>query len=497
MRLPMHVVLLILLILSAAGFAGPALPIRASPGAAVEMAALDIQTVPDSIRDRQGYLWHPGPEKAADEFEPVLKYHVNQISRSGAIRPPVRVAPLLWRVDFLHYGWDKAVWEKMAQRNYVFVERRKKPVTVVVRGKRVKKTVVKFALAQWLPSEAAATLALETVNATPIVPAPWFVANTSRQLTLTNEQLGYGYYDWLGVKKPQDFLDLSKVRLKDSIALGRDVIDAVDFSGVSEQSRSVEKHASIVGSVFYTRDTDNDTGKGNAVQNLERDKFKAKAREWYIPLPNGLPGFMLSDDELKELQASAPDFIGDDVSPLRRGNDGRIHVGIACIRCHSGDVLRPVDGWVRGNFTADKLGLMQVADFVRGYDEDFAVFETLQRQFMIANLNNELNDQRNAYRFKIREASGLATPGELAAAFAREYHKYVTDPVTVEQAALEWGHPVDRVRAAFRKEAVERGVSFELAGLALAKSKSIKRTHYEDFYAEGQRILLAFGKEQP
>lgn len=469
------------------------------PGAAVKAAAADLARLESHLRQFQGYFWHPGSRAVADEFDAVFRLHVNRLSRKGAIRPPERVAWNLWRVDLRFYGWDRAVWDKMEQGNFVFIEQRPKPLVRVTRsksGRVLSRSVVKFAVPPYLPARDIAFLIEETGSPTPIVLAPWFLANTIRQLTLDNRQLGYGYYDWLRVKKPQDFLDLSKVRLGDSIVAEKDILEVMDESGISKQNRSIEAHPSLAGIVFYTRDTDDETGRGNAIQNLRRGDFKAKAREWYIPLPNGLDGYLLSDDELKELQASAPDFIGADNSPLNQSRDQRIHVGIGCIRCHAGEVLKPIDGWARKNYTLDRLALLVPALF-KGFDPDkqFAIYEELSRQYLKLNLNNALNLQRNAYRLAIEDACGL-TPQQAATLTAKHYHTYVDSPVTIDQAARELGYTTSEVRGTFRRFSSPPplgtgSIHPQLGALALVPSQPIKRLHWEQLYRDAAQIMLS------
>jgi hypothetical protein len=488
----MRAVVLSLLLCSAA-VAGPADAVA---------VATDLGRLPENDRLFAAYFVHPVPVEAdkrlaflptLDEFHDVFSFHVNQLSSKGAILRPTRIAPHIWRADLRHYGWKRSTWDKMAPANYAYVESERKKRKVLVNGRRVTRIFVKDAVAHWVPTDAADFLVSETGTVTPIVSAPWFLANTCRQLTLTNQQLGFGYYDWFGVKKPQDFLKLIRFREKDSLDLERDILEVVDDSGVSKQNRMIALHIALTGLVCYTLDTDNETGAGNAIANLQRNAFKPKAREWYFVLLNGLPGYMLSDDDLKELQASAPDFIGADKSPLNQSIDPRIHVCLACIRCHAGDVLKPVDGWARKNFTLDKLGLMVPALF-KGADPDeqFRIFEELKRQYLVLNFSNSLNVQRTAYRASIKEACGME-PGPLAVAFAKHYHAYADKPVTLEMAAAELGYTVADTRAAFRRAGDPGGYGIppELAALALAKEQPMKRLKWEENYAEAQRIMLA------
>lgn len=478
--------------------------------------ARDLATIGEGDRHYQAYLWNPTPVLAARPtvafaagiaaeligFDAALKLHVNSLSRAGDLKPPDRVAEDLWRVDIRHYKWDRAVWEKMAQRNVYFNERVTTTVDKPERKVRSKKTgkvfvkkaskekVVVDGPASWLPTEPIAFVIEQTGSRTPIVHGAWFIANTSRQLSLRNKEEGFGYYEWLGIGSRADYFRLADVRLKASRDREKDIREAVSVSGVSKQNRQIEYNPTINGALFTTLDVDDETGTGNAVENLRRGDYVHKAEEHYLPLPNGLPAYLLCDDKGVR-QAQAPQFVP------RKGD---IHAGFSCIECHAANVLQPVDGWTRKNFRVDKLALNVPAYFLSESPEKrFAVYEELRRQYLKLNFDNELNTQRELYRRKFREVSGVEPE-----ALVRQYVRVVKDyeeSVSLTRAAREWGCTAEEVEKAFTWYSSPEGTGGINNGLgALVKGEPLPRLHFEDLYAEGQRIMLAYrtkGKTQP
>jgi hypothetical protein len=382
----------------------------------------------------------------------------------------------------------------------MFATRKEKTVRIrsrktgKVRTEKRETTEVGF----WLPTEPVAFLVEQTNSAAPIVNAPWFLANTCRQLTLTNEQLGYGYYDFLGIKNRDDFFALARVRLKDGRDLERDTLEVAIDRRVSAQARAIDSEPTLTGWLFFTLDTDNETGRGNPVENLRRGDFLHKAEEHYLPLRNGLPAYLLCTDK-GENQATDPDFIGSNTSVLCASTDKRIHVGVGCITCHAGQVLQPVNGWVRGNFTVNRMAL-NVAAFFRkeGPEKRRAIFEELTRQYLQLNFDNRLAEQREAYRRATREVCGLDA-GPLAVRFARHYHGYADVPVNLDRAARDLGYTPEEVRTAFHRASShpklggEGGIHQQLGGLVLDPCQVVPPVVWETLYPEAQRLMITYG----
>ncbi len=463
--------------------------LRATPTEAVNAAALDLANLHESIQTYQRYLWHPGPRGAAESFDAVIRFQANSLSRKGQLESPLRVRPDLWRVDLRNYKWDAETWEKFAKLDPYFHVKVTRHVYVKANGKVVRNTKGLNVVAPWVPAKPFAAMVELTESEAPIVRADWWLVQVCRQLSLNNKQTGVGYYDWLGIKDRNDFFKLARFKAKDSQALELDKLAAVSKSGVSEQNRQIVRDPTVTGSAWGTLDTNDATGRGNAVRNLRRGDFQHQAEEWYITLSNGLFANYLGDNNGVR-QDSAPDFIGPDTSALNAATDGRIHVFLACVRCHAGEVLKPIDDWPRKNYTVGRLALLVPAGFKElGVDKQYELFQDLKRQYL-SDLNGALDQDRKAYQRAIIAACGVDA-GELSRRFAKAYHGYADTPVGPEQAALELGCTVTELRNALRHVVVGKGGLDPqlLAGLYVVPADPIPRVHWEELFPLAHKIM--------
>lgn len=457
-----------------------------------------VLALPEADRCYQRLLYHPGPKTLSEEFDSVARLMANSLSREGELQAPVRVNPNIWRVDLRWYDWEPETWEKFADLdNYFHAKVTKYVYTRNSKGKRIRS---RRGITVHLAEGPIAKLAAETQSNVPIVRADWWLVQVCRQLSLRNKQTGVGYYDWLRIKKRADYFALAKVRLQDTRNLRLDRLAAIAKSGVSEQNRQIDYEPTLTGSLWFTLDTNDGQGAGNAVRNLRRGDYIHQAEEHYLPLPNGLPVLFLGN-AAGERQDSAPDFIGPDKTSL--SNDGRIHIFKSCWSCHAGNVLQPLDDWARKNYTVGRLALQVPVDFANlKKDKQFELYQTLRRQWL-TNINEPLNAQRLAYQHKVIEATGQ-TAAEMSKRLVRAFHAYADTPVTMDQAALEWFTTPQELRKSFIAYAVAKGtIDSQLGGLLgtmkiidgkidfllNSRSEPIPRLHFEELYPLGKKVL--------
>jgi hypothetical protein len=321
-----------------------------------------------------------------------------------------------------------------------------------------------------------------TKSQVPFVRADWFLVQGSRQLSLNNKQTGVGYYDWLRLKDRDDFFRLVKLREADSIEIGREIRAVITKSGVSQQNRQVERLQALAGGLYFTLDVKDPTGRGNAAVQLKKGDYLHDAEEIYGALPNGLPATFLSDAKGVR-QDSAPDFIGGDDSPLRLGRDARIHVNIACIRCHHGNVLQPLDDYVRRN-----MNLPQELNTT-----DYDLRRDFLRQYF-SNLNLALANDRLLYWQAVGRLTGVdvlnASRDELKEesdrvfnAYAGAYNAYVDTPLKIADVAREHHTtPVKLKGALLLVRQTTGALNPALAGLLTSPPDVTLRTSHEELY---------------
>lgn len=422
------------------------------------------------------FVWSPTGFSESDRE--VLDLQLNFVSRAAE---PVRwrfVDRTLLAVAYDVPGWSPKVWDKQADvepyltvRAEQVVEERKWYPAGNYDGRYYdagyytvkRRKVVNAPNPKAIDVTAHAALQIATGTVVPIVRADWWFVQTCRQVDLRNKERGIGYYDWLGIKDRTAFFALADFDPAKSDKIGRHVRDLVERSGVAQTPRFVVWQAARDADAWFTLDEDGLDAANLPSELLKPGVFKHKAEEHFLGLPNGLPAFGLFDAEGKR-QATAPDFIGPDDSPLRTGRDFRIHAGISCIRCHFGtkghDGMRPVDGWVRKNVkrpeVADRADLVE---FNRLYGGD---------------LDKRLEDTRRRYREALAAIVPKADWPTMAAAYSAYYDRYVHEPVTAAKWAKEAGLDEKRM--------VERMVNVPVSLAALQRGGSVRRETAEDFW---------------
>jgi len=465
-----------------------AAPVAAqSPAASVQAAAADLPRV---RADRQPYtrylsLYHVTDKKTLDQWDAVLRFWVNSLSREAEIVAPVRVAANLWRVDLGDYTWRVETWERLAEvepyysvKIITFAEA--KPARQVkeywkgginpadgkyyapgdymasypaVEGKRV----VKAAAGPWIPAQAFATLATATRSQIPIVRADWWLAEVTR-----GNDRGTGYYDWLGLgKKEADFLALGGVDVVKARALRKETGALVSRSTVTLNNRGLERYQAITGAYWKSRDYVRNTDTKNALRLLDGD-IEEDANEEYVTLPNGLFAFWLQDGKGNRAD-TAPDTIASDGKAP--GTDRRVHVGISCVRCHE-EGIRPINDWARKVYQPpftleDKL-----------YEE-----QKRKRAKYLSDLTEVVSDDQQRYAKALKRTNGL-TPAANAKAIAAAWEWYAERERSLADVAGELGTDDKTLLAALKAEAKRVQLDPILAGLV--QGLDVRHEHVEE-----------------
>lgn len=476
MRLQLVVaVLLILLAVALLVFAGPVVPlavqaqpagsaIATSPASATALAAADALRLLEQDRPFFRYLWDP---ERSEDFRTVLSLHLNLLSDQPFLIPPYLVTPGLYRIDLRDYGHDRRfeVFERFAGLDpYFHVKVKASSERVItsywpggkwdVDGKvyeagkhpfRVSAGVVVDLAAPWTsaPVEVAPNrfeaaidvLRRELRTEVPILYAQWYFVQTARQISIRNRIEGVGYYEWLGIKDRDSFFQLAGVDRQRADKLFANHRAVVLKSGISNQNRQIVRLGAISGSAWGTLDAFHQEGRGIARRNLRDGEFDHNAERWYGVLPNGL--FVTGLFSVKgETQASAPDQVGPDDSPLNTSRDMRVHANLSCLRCHAqNDWLRSIDDWARLAF--------RVRGPLRLQEPDRKIFGEVAGQYL-RDIDGHLSRDRAGYQTAV--ATATTRPGraglqaaKIASLYARAWDDYVQKGVTPAGAALELG----------------------------------------------------------
>lgn len=468
----------------------------ASPNEAIAVALQDAKRLPQALAYETRYLYlGQGTAAGLETDRLALTYHLNQISRNGALVAPRVVREDLVAVFLPDYDpdlktWPK-LWDRLARFDPYFHYQRYEGSTY-------------YPEVSPYHNEAAHKELLDiTYSYAPFLRADWFVVTTCRQIDLNDRDNGVGYYDFLAIKNRADYEKLVGLQAKETIERRRDVRAALNRSGVSQHNRQVEILKGFHGWVYKTLDSksnvdgfDKEKKKfrlQNAIEHLKRGEFDHDAEEHYGFLPNGLFVYLLCDAEGK-LQPSAPDFIGIDKSPLNDTTDTRIHVCIACIRCHI-DGIRPIDCWARRTvrsplgFGAKKY--QDLADLTRQYGGDLEEEDGI------------IKTDRRFFARNVKAITGW-TIQDNAAAFARYYSAYTMTPRGLEQAAQEIGVSQKTVLVALQEfqTAVQEGrekrkpLPQTVTGLLQDPPEPLRVEHWEEFYQRVVGIVVRYQREQ-
>lgn len=474
---------------------------------AVSAALSDARALPAGVAATTRYLdaRHLPPVERRELYA-VLSYHVNGLSRESKRVPPRKVTEWLWAVDLTDYRWDPKVWEDLRRTNHYFAIKVQTPGTAVAPVKKTRPKLVgtyadgrpyyegteeytepgtaanakdDFVAAPWLPVKEVGALLLLTGSATPIVRADEFLYQTGAQA----ERKGHGYYDWLGLTKRADAEKLAALDRRKAEELYRELAAIVPVSGVSPNNRQVFRYATITGAWWETRDAFANTDRKNAVANL-LDDYQHDAEEIVFALPNGLPGYYLSDAKGVQVD-TAPDTIAADHDATN--NDRRVHVGYSCIACHQDAGLKPVRDYARRLYNPETgVSLATVAlDPAKARRLESAYLGPLAKAY-----TRDVGDFTEA----ITDVCGLK-PGELAKGMRRQWSRYIDAPVTLDMAAAECGVSAAELRAALRTHARTKGVIDPvLVGYLIEDPPPIRREHFEERFGA---LMLIVGGAHP
>lgn len=488
---------------------GAAPPIVPSPAIAVIAARDDARKFSYLDRIFIRYLWVPEEGRNRAFLRAASKLNYNLLSRDSEIQDVVEVTPWLWRIDVRDVRWRPSIWEEASRVDVFFHERFKAiksfrkeyywPGGYDRKGKfwsvgkyqeNVKVGDVVDYSARWLPTKEIVELRKLLYTEVPILHAGWFLAQSSRQVSLRNKQTGIGYYDFLELKKRNDYFRLLGFNERVSKNIYREMRAALELSGISPQNRQIVRFQGASGGVWVTLDTSNQSGRGVAIQNLRDGEFKHEAEEWYGFLPNDLPATFLSDDKGVRQDFAPGDKLGlHDDSVLNESRDKRIHINLGCIRCHAGNILQPIDDYIRKTHrNALGLGAKKREDVLAA-----------RRQYF-SDITKRLNRDVIKYAEKFTEATitpdfpkGL-TPQRAVEIYARAYHAYADDKIYPEDAARELGVTKNRLMDILEwHHKNPKKVDLRLSPfLVKPKPLPISRLTWEDVYDQAQLLVAGY-----
>ncbi len=233
-------------------------------------------------------------EEELDNYRLAIAKLVNSLSWRREITPPAPIdaARVLFRIDLRDYMWTEATWRRvLADYPYAVIPPE---------------------------SERVARLSGEIVA---YVRGDWFVAAASTPPL---------YHELLGL--PHSLAELERrlgVDTSRQLAEEKYVIrGGVSSSGVSQNNRILERHASPFGAYWRSYDFRSNLGDQNIFANPLRPN--AAGGEIIFNLPNGLQAYFLTDSAGRRIDTAPLEIVSDRNQP----DDPLIRNGRSCAGCH-------------------------------------------------------------------------------------------------------------------------------------------------------------------
>ena len=299
-----------------------------TPEDVAQWVVTDLLTVPAQDQPFQRYVWVPS--WSSQEWHHAITFAINaSASRSGTIQKPVLVANgwlQRWDLRQLVQKQEQLdrltiVWDSLLELEPYFH----------VKGTGVPISTISYRL-QPLGDLADAV-------GLPVYRGDWFLVHLLSAIDGGAYQRfrGFAGVNAEGGRTPEERV-LSQFGVFEAQAIQVDGDRRVGMfeSGVTGQSRSVMFLSGLGGYAWITEDVfEGDSGADrSAIHNLLENNFRG--REIIFELPNGLHGFLITDDKGGILSEAPPELVSDYTIP--DGEPKRLDGGaISCIRCHASE----------------------------------------------------------------------------------------------------------------------------------------------------------------
>lgn len=237
------------------------------------------------------------------------------------------------------------------------------------------------------------------------------------------------------------------------------------LSGVSQNNRVVERHPARFG--YYWKSFDFETSSG--LQNMFVDPidFNYAGGEMIWSLPNGLQGYLVTDNQGNRIDEAPTSIVTDKFS-----EDKTVRNGLACMRCHDKGMKRFRDN-VRPAFEALNASAHR-RSVLRLYPE-------------VSEMERLLDEDQTRFLNAMNQTAQNPSDREPLTPVARTF---LDAPLTLQQAAAELSQ-----RDAVTLTAVFRLPQFARLGLAgLSAGNVIRRDSWEDYY---DRVVRHLGLGTP
>ncbi|HEY7911515.1 MAG TPA: hypothetical protein VIG62_06350 [Blastocatellia bacterium] len=416
----------------------PALPARAFLSEASILAIIreDLLTSDERARPFLRYfslahLLNAGvPDQELELYRAALAKLVNSLSWHREITAPTPVdrSKTVLRIDLRDYNWTASTWSAIAAHYPYGVRSQESQIIAQLSG-----ASLPYLRADWFAAKA---------SAPPLYHAILNLPGTAREL---ERQLG---------------VDVSR-NLQEEKNIARAGLRA---SGVSQNNRVLERHASPYGAYWKSYDFRSNSGD----QNIFNDPLRLNPAggEMIFSLPNGLQGYLLTDAHGNRIDRAPIDIVADRNNP----DEPVIENGRSCMSCHYEGMQ---------TFKDDMRAVIRNISTAR-FDRDKALAIYIEQ----GSLDRLIEKDRERFEAALRQTGGASGNAmtEPINALARRHDS----DLTVAGAAAEVGMQPGEFQERLRASAHLISLGF---GQLLATSGGIKRDSWEKSFGEVAREL--------
>lgn len=381
-------------------------------------------------------LTHLVNAKATEEeitaFQTALSKLINSLSWDRTIRVPTAFGPegSIQRIDLRHYEWSAATWQNITT-NYPYALTHPQPSYARIRA--ALRCETPFIRADWFLSRASSPPLYETILG--------FTDRTNALRQLERERLR--------VDTERNLSSSPGVRVWRS---------GFVESGVSENNRIVERHASPYGAYWKSYDFQGNTGHRDIIRYPK--SFRHDGGEMIFNLPNGLQGYLLVNQQGHLLDKAPVEIVRD-----RNGLSPEVSNGLSCMGCHS-EGMRAL---------GEKAGQVRESILKRKNSEDYYP-DLLALYAEAATINRLVEEDRKRF-IEAVEQTGSAPGGRepilrLVERFARS--------LDLNHAAAELGLPAEALQRSITDDEALRATSLRLLTLP---NGTIKRDLFERLFS--------------
>lgn len=481
----------------------------AAEAAAGDMAVLSKFKSPEELCYYRYLSVHNLPPGMRLEMLKLTSWVLNSLSQNDIIIVPAVGGPdnILIRVNLFDYGIDPRVWDKFGETDPYFHQKIIDTTVITVgtgvyewvvtnetyrandgkwyykqvqREKTVTKTInngEKVAAAAWLDTKTMVYLIDKTKSSAPILRADWFI---------TYATLSPQYYDFLGFKNLNDYLDFVAF---DKRALGRKEARAtIVTSGsggkcprVARNNRILRWVATFNGAMWETFDYNTSVGARNVINNFLNNK--RDAGEYIGNGGNGLQYYFLVDDKNNRLNEGAINVVVDTMAL-----DAVVKNGRSCMWCHTkgiNDFTSQFQLQVGARPDQSDLGISGRDGRKIDPKEALELQQFILKTFGTPRFCDIIESGNRTYAAAVRLCNGLSAE-ENAALFKKHWNDYFEEPLNMNRIVWELGYTEGEIMALLplRLNGKDDGV---LLQQLLQPPIAIRRDHWEESFS---RIAL-------